>query len=77
MCEYKLPGVPDEIMQQIFDYRLPKAVELSAPFHDFCNEYKVVFLNRIDQNRDEGLVSFVRVDVEHPNQIKNVYYFRI
>lgn len=50
---YSLTGISDEDLQLIFDYRLPKAVQMSEPFHYSINDYSISDVRRLDQIRPD------------------------
>lgn len=75
---YSLPGISDDDLQLIFDYRLPKAVQISNPFHYFTNDYQIADVRRMDQDRSDGHAVYVRVALTfEPFDGELTYYFRV
>lgn len=79
MChDYALPGISDSDLETIFDYRLPKAVEISSPFHRFLDSYEIKNVLRVNSQRENEIAVFVRVDVQFsPDDLVYTYYFRV
>lgn len=76
--DYSLPGISDTDLETIFDYRLPKAVEISSPFHCFLDSYKIKNVLRVNSQRENEIAVFVRVDVQFsPDDLVYTYYFRV
>ena len=79
MCyDSSLPGISNSDLETIFDYRLPKAVEISSPFHCFLDSYKIKNVLRVNSQRENEIAVFVRVDVQFsPDDLVYTYYFRV
>lgn len=79
MChDYALPGISDADLETIFDYRLPKAVEISSPFHRFVDSYEIKNVLRVNSQRENEIAVFVRIDVQfNPDDLVYTYYFRV
>lgn len=75
---YSLTGVSDEDLQLIFDYRLPKAVQMSEPFHYSINDYSISDVRRLDQIRPDEHAVFVRITIRFGLYDEDfTYYFRV
>lgn len=75
---YSLPGISDDDLQLIFDYRLPKAVQISNPFHHFTNDYQIADVRRMDQDRSDGHAVYVCIALTfEPFDGELTYYFRV
>ena len=79
MChDYSLPGISNSDLETIFDYRLPKAVEISSPFHCFLDSYEIKNVLRVNSQRENEIAVFVRVDVQFSSDdLVYTYYFRV
>ena len=79
MChDYALPGISNSDLETIFDYRLPKAVEISSPFHCFLDSYEIKNVLRVNSQRENEIAVFVRIDVQFsPDNLVYTYYFRV
>ena len=75
---YSLTGISDEDLQLIFDYRLPKAVQMSEPFHYSINDYSISDVRRLDQIRPDEHAVFVRITIRFGLYDGDfTYYFRV
>jgi hypothetical protein len=75
---YSLSGISDEDLQLIFDYRLPKAVQMSEPFHFSINDYSISDVRRLDQIRPDEHAVFVRITIRFGLYDGDfTYYFRV
>lgn len=75
---YSLVGISDEDLQLIFDYRLPKALQMSKPFYGFNDDYNISDVRRLDQIRPDEHAVYVRINVTFERfDGELTYYFRV